>query len=373
MPSLRDKLNGYSAKSKPSPARMQETRCYIRFDRTERGDYALPDVLESGMLTELTGQILPDIPLEQLLFLDTETTGLSGGAGTVAFLVGMGYFENGQFLVQQCLMRDYAQEGDLLEEVLLRLQKAAALVTFNGRVFDLPLLESRLTMNRMKDRYTPLPHIDLLPLARSIWRLRLRKCSLSALEENVFGMKRQDDLPGALVPQTFFEFLKTKDMALIEPVLCHNCQDIKSLPDLMARLMSGFAAPDLLPHPQDTFSVGRVMEKRGNTEKAHRCYRAADRGGMSQLARLTLADSLRRQKRFAEAAALYEKMVSAGQGGALPCIALAKLYEHRFSDPERALEWTRKALARANPADTKIMQDTQKRALRLLNKIDRKG
>lgn len=367
-----DRLKAYGAATQvakqPAPVKAD---CYRAFDRTPRSLYPLQDVLDGASLEALTGQIFPDVPLSSLLFLDTETTGLSGGAGTLAFLTGIGYFEGDSFVVEQNLMRDYDEEAFLLGHVADRLQSAGLLVTFNGGTFDMPLLESRFIMHRMRGAYRLPPHADLLRSARSAWRLRLGRCSLSALEESVFGMKRKDDLPGALVPKAFFDYLKCRDFALLKPVLEHNAQDIRTLPLLLMKLLELYADPLTSVHPQDVYSIGRVMEKRGGLETARRCYRAADQGSLSRLSRMTLADSYRREKRYQDAAKVYELMIDAGQGGSYPLIALAKLCEHRLSDVPRALALTRKAMLYLDPYDEQAFQEVQKRALRLMKKIGR--
>lgn len=227
-------------------------------------------------------------------------------------------------------------------------------------------------MQRMRESFVLPAQTDLLRVARSTWKLRLKRCTLAALEEAILGVKRPDDLPGALVPKQFFDFLRCGDFALLSPVLKHNCQDIKSLPVMLARLLALYEDPFKCEHAPDVFSVGRVMEKRGNLCLARRCYRAADKGTLSRLSRLTLADSYRREKRFGDAATVYETMVSCGQGGPFPLIALAKLYEHRLSSPERALYCTKKAMLLTNPYDDKALEDAQKRAIRLMKKC-RKG
>jgi len=143
------------------------------------------------------------------LFLDTETTGLSRGAGTVAFLIGIGYLDGKEFVVEQYLMRDYPDEVDLLNAVCSAAKRFKAIVTFNGANFDLLLLNSRLTMHRMRGEMPEMENVDLLLPARKLWKLRLRSCRLSNLEEQILGQKRTDDLPGSEVPGRYFEYLKT--------------------------------------------------------------------------------------------------------------------------------------------------------------------
>ena len=140
-------------------------------------------------------------------------------AGTVAFEIGVGWIEPRGMVIRQYVMRNYAQEADILREIAALAARADTLVTFNGKSFDLPLLESRMVMNRIRAHITDMPHLDLLHAARRVYKLRLGRCSLTALEEAVLGKARQDDLPGAQVPERYFTYLKTGEFALLEDVL----------------------------------------------------------------------------------------------------------------------------------------------------------
>ena len=375
MSSLRDKLKSYGRKSGEKTTRPAEPvrDCARFFDRTEREAYPLPDVLKAEMLFLLTGQEMEDTELSRVLFLDTETTGLSGGAGTVAFLTGIGYFENGEFVVEQNFMRDYPEEGPMLARVGEKLKNSDLLVTFNGRTFDMPLLSSRYIMQGMRMPNPEIPHLDLLPCARSAWKIRLSRCNLASLEEQVFGLAREDDLPGSQVPRAFFDYLATGEFMYVEPVLRHNVQDIRSLPMVLSELFRLYERPLENPYEQDIYSAGRVFEKRGQTETARKCYRAADRGTMSRLSRLTLADSLRRHKEFEQAAEVYGRMIEQGQGGLFPYVERAKLLEHRLGRPEEALKLTRKAVLLCGPDQDEWMDALQKRMMRLYRKCEKRG
>ena len=219
----------------------------------------------------------PDLCPEDILFLDTETTGLAGGAGTVAFLVGLGYFTGGGFAVEQVLMRDYGQESELLRTVSSVAGRFTALCTFNGRTFDAPLLASRFVMHRISARL-PDVHADVLYPARRLWKLRLKSCTLSNLEEQLLHVKREDDLPGAEVPQTYFRYLRDGDFAPIERILAHNRQDIVSLAQLLCFLCGQVDCPETVKSGQDLLSLARSLERRGDTARAVKCYRLCARG-----------------------------------------------------------------------------------------------
>ena len=374
MATLRDKLKSYGSKPKDREPRPAEPvrDCLRVFDRTDRRDYALPDELPGEMLYLLSGEEMGAVPLEKVLFLDTETTGLSGGAGTIAFLTGLGYFEGEQFVVEQDFMRDYPEEKQMLARVGELLARSELLVTFNGRTFDMPLLDSRFIMQGMRNPAPEIPHLDLLKCARAAWKIRLARCNLASLEEKVFGLTRRDDLPGSLVPKAFFDYLHSGEFYWVEPVLAHNVQDIRSMPMVLAALLRLYERPTEAEYAQDIYSAGRVFEKRGQTETARRCYRAADRGTMSRLSRLTLADSLRRHREYGQAAEIYRRMIEQGQAGVYPYVALAKLLEHRLGRPEEALSLTRRAMLLCGPDQEEEMAALQKRLLRLYRKCEKR-
>lgn len=371
MLSLRDKLKA-AAPVKRAPVKEAPQDCMIREKRFPLAVFSLPDRISGESLAIMQGGDYADFDREDFCFLDTETTGLSHGAGTVAFLAGVGFFDEQGFTVRQYLMRDYDEEALLLSHVAEDMKKSRVLCTFNGATFDLPLLEARFTMNRMRDQYPVRPHVDLLPASRRVWKLRLKKCNLTSLEEAVLGLAREDDLPGALVPERYFSFLKTRDFSLLDDILEHNIQDIVSLAHILDRLLRLHETPLLAQAPEDLFSLGRVYEKRGRHEGARMCYRAADRGSVSILARGRMAESLCREGDFEAAARVYSRMAADRQGGAGPLIALAKICEHKKRDIPAAIEYTRKAILLSADQPDSDMAALQKRYQRLLLKARRK-
>lgn len=380
MSSLRDKLRDAAPQKKPQKPASQD--CFVRETVMPTDGAYAPVPLTVQQLRDML--INNDPPLEtpvvrpeRVLYLDTETTGLSGGAGTLAFLVGLGRVENGALVVRQYLMRDYDQEAFVLQNTARLLADCDLLVTFNGKSFDMPLLESRFTMQRMRDAYRLPPHLDLLHVARRVWKLRLSRCSLGALEEAVLGITRENDLPGALVPQRFFDYLKTRDFSLLEDVLTHNAQDIASLCVLLYRLSSLHQSPLTAVHREDVYSLGRALERAGQTERARMCYREASCGRLRALCQAGLAESYRRERDYAQAAALYQGMVDRHLGGLSAHVALAKICEHRLRDIPRALAVTADALrlcaerAETDAACARELPTLQKRYERLLAKSRR--
>jgi len=294
--------------------------------------------------------------LEELVFLDTETTGLDVGPGTLVILVGTGRFEAGGFVVRQFFLAEPAGERPLLEELARHLDGCAGLVTFNGRHFDLPQLESRFVLNRLPPAPSSLPNLDLLPVARRVWGLRLASRSLASLEDNVLGYMREGDVPGYLVPSLYREYLRTGDATTVAPVFEHNLRDILSMVMLVSRLVdwcARAASGDLPPeaHPADVAGLGRACEYAGLAAAGTACYEAALARGLDgaprQLASERLARLYRRLGMRAEALAVWSGLVASGQACSPdPYIELAKHYEHVARDPVRACALVEEAIVR---------------------------
>ena len=372
MPSLRDKLNARASQAAPAAQRPQRVLEYTAWVPV---DAALRALSPTGLSRMSPGL---GFDAERALFIDTETTGLSGGAGTVAFLVGLGRLEGDRFVVRQYLMSGYGAEPALLQKVCALAKEASALVSFNGRTFDIPLLRSRLVMCRMDDPLGDMAHLDLIYPARRVWKLRLKDCSLGHIEESVLGIHREHDIPGAEVPERYFAFLKCGDMALLQDIVDHNRQDIVSLGTLLTRLNRAYAAPLAQTSMLDVFSLGKALEKRGERAGAGACYRLAARERpLSTLARLRerhVADSanqrlslmLRADRDWTEAERVWREMIERGQMGVFPYVELAKLYEHRVREPREALRLTEAALALAPEAEKDALE---RRRVRLLARI----
>ena len=346
--SLRDKLRAVGGPPKPAaaPPPPAPTDCWhtsrlLPLDSVP-GAWDIPmDMVRLMEPGELPEPLLP----EKILYLDTETTGLSGGAGTVAFLTGIGYLTEDGFLVHQYLMRDYPEERFLLENVAAILPQFDVLCTFNGKSFDLPLLQSRFRMNRMDPAPLDKPHIDLLHLARRVWKLRLGRCNLGRLEEAIFGEPRVDDLPGSQVPERYFSFLKTGQFSLLTDVLDHNRQDIASLCHLLTHMAEMYASPELQKHEQDVYAMGVALEKQRHIPQARRCYKLASRGLTRAASHGRLAQSYRRTGEIEAARAAWLEMIRLSEGWVTPYEALAKIYEHQDRDIDAALDVTRRGLA----------------------------
>ena len=311
----------------------------------------------------------------RILYLDTETTGL-GGSGTVAFLVGMGFLSDRGFEVHQFLMRDYDEEPYLLRHVEAGLRRFDMICTFNGTTFDLPLLESRFLMNRMERECLDMPHLDLLHIARRLWRMRLGRCNLGRLEALILGKPRKDDLPGSEVPGRYFDYLKTRREELLQDILAHNVQDIASLCVLLTHMAGMYEHPERIRYSEDVYSLGRALERMDHPEEARKCYRLAVRGRAGAEASAALAGSYRRAGDRAQAAEIWREMIRTRRGGVKPYIELAKYEEHVRKDCRAALEWTEQALMLLSEASLRedgTVQETknelQYRRRRLRNKL----
>jgi hypothetical protein len=293
---------------------------------------------------------LSEVKREDLLFVDTETTGLAGGAGTLVFLVGIGQFMRGRFLLRQFFLRDPGQEEAMLAALMGNLEQGQAFVTFNGRNFDIPLLDMRFQMGmRAMTELKAWPHLDLLYPARRLWRNAFRDCRLGTLERDVLGVKRtEQDVPGALIPGMYVDYLRTGDAAEMQRVVYHNALDILSLVTLTGEILKrhrpdGIAA---LNGPE-AIGVARWQQARGRNASAEEAFRAA----LKSKKRETRVDALRhysaylkQQDRRDEAAAYWMKWHDLAPEDPTPCIELAIYFEWRAGDLDLAQAWAQDAL-----------------------------
>jgi len=287
--------------------------------------------------------------LERLLFLDTETTGLAGGTGTVAFMVGLGYFENNQFITAQLFIPGFQHELLMLEKLQTYIDRFDHVVTFNGRCFDIPLLETRYLMQRLRPRLLKLTNIDLLHHSRTIWKKKLESCSLQSLEASVLRHYREDDTPGELIPQIYFNYLRTGETHEIKGIFIHNEQDVVSMAKLLKIIASVFSNPDS-PHfddPIQQLSVGRYMVNKGfETDGLAYLERAATDGAphVRDEAYVFLGRLCKRQNDFENAMAHWGKISSNPRHVLYSLTEQAKFLEHKRCDYKAALDVTTKAI-----------------------------
>ncbi len=378
MASLYDRLKSAQPIKQKASSHLPET-CLVRKRRICLGEMK-GRVFDAQLMSYISNKsIQMDCKAEDLLFLDTETTGLARGAGTIAFLVGYGQLQDDDLVITQVLMRDYHQEVLLLEDLIKRVNACKCLITYNGASFDIPLLQSRLIMNRLKFELSTVLHLDLLHAARRIFRLRLGRCPLNRMEELVFNFTREDDLPGAEVPARYFDYLKQRDEGLLEDVLRHNDQDIHTLARLFLHLSHLHQQPLEAEHQEDLFSLGAVYEKQGLHSRAIACYRACSDKAVRDIARLRAAEIYRKQRQDEEAVQAFETLRQGRFVNPKVFISLAKIYEHRFRDPARALEIARQGMIYCSErigfdaAEDRDYLDLHYRSLRLMRKVENSG
>lgn len=228
-----------------------------------------------GALADLPADLLAVLdeeaagcPPEQWVFLDTETSGVSGGSGTFAFLVGTGHATPQGFVVRQFFMREHGEEPSMLHALAQHLEAFRVVVTYNGKAFDLPLLETRYRLARQRVPFAHLAHVDLLHSARRLWRLALDSCRLMELEARILGYERQGDPGGAAIPRLYLEFLHTGNFRPLVPVFSHNAFDILSLACLTAIVPAAFRDPSRLTHPAEMVALARYFQREGRLEEA---------------------------------------------------------------------------------------------------------
>ena len=293
---------------------------------------------------------LAEIDFRRMAFVDTETSGLAGGTGTIVFFTGVGTFEDDRYIVRQFFARNPAEEASYLGPLLDLLQQAQGFVSFNGKAFDLPLLRTRLLLAGLEPPDEMIPHLDLLHPARRLWRDRLGACNFGHLETSILGHHRRgEDVPSWLIPTLWFRYARGEgnvgDMAA---VLYHNLEDVVSMVPL-AQVICGTFAGVVDPHPGDYLSLARGFAGQSMDEEAETAYRQALAHELThdqQLQALAgLATILKRQGRRAEAAVQWETMVALAPAGPVePQIELAKYHEWETGDLEAARRWTRAGL-----------------------------
>lgn len=311
------------------------------------------------------------VKLTDLLFVDTETTGL-GGAGAVAFLVGVGSIEEGSLEIRQYLLPDYSDEASMLEGLMEEFSLEKTVVSFNGAAFDLPLLRDRLIVNRVARQIPYAHHIDLLHSARRLYRRRLNDCTLVNLERELFEFHRVDDIPGYLVPSVYFDWLNAQRLDQMMTVVRHNRWDIVSLlflADMISRVFESDGAD--LEEFHDLHSLARVYGRRKQTERVVELYPAIDRSAGGRLPddiRFFHSLSFKRAGDIEKAVDLWLSLsVANSREGYLANIELAKHYEHRIHDIDKALKCTQEAKTQCPDSKYQKLQ-IERRLARLLSK-----
>ncbi len=330
--------------------------------------------LPEDLLDSLSGGAIPRSHPSKWCFLDTETTGLAGGTGTYAFLVGCGSIEPDGFRVRQFFMRDYGEEASQLHALAEYLERFDVLITYNGKTYDQPLLETRYRMVRRRPPFAHMEHLDLLFGARRLWKIRLDSCRLVHLEHQILGVEREGDLPGELIPYYYFDYVRTQRAVKLVPILHHNVVDIVSLACLTAIVPEAFRSPATIPvrHGADLLGVARWLLQAERAAEALAMLRRALQLGLpdAHLFRTMLDIGLLEKKLGNEPASVAmftDLAASPSPFQSRGFEELAKFYEHRERNYTMALEMTRNAQVLAGSPEI------DRRAERLRARLAKRG
>jgi uncharacterized protein YprB with RNaseH-like and TPR domain len=257
---------------------------------------------------------------QDVLWLDTETTGLAGGTGTYVFLLGIAYFAEGELILRQHLLHDIGHERPFVETIQAEIEPFRACASYNGKTFDLPLLRTRWVMTLRSEITVDESHLDLLHPARRLWKDRFGSTGLKQLEESIFDEGRTNDIPGMLIPDAYFHYLRKRDPAIIAPVLEHNARDIVSLVRIADRVAIAVLAartgraPD---HAPAAYALGRSFERTGEVDAAFACYESAYYDGDNELRvklALPFARQLERRSDVERAIHMLDTLLALGLG-----------------------------------------------------------
>jgi uncharacterized protein YprB with RNaseH-like and TPR domain len=289
---------------------------------------------------------------DRIVFLDTETTGIQGGAGIYPFLVGIGYFVDDDFHMVQYFIRDFDEEPSMLLNLAAQLEQFELAVTYNGAAFDIPLLETRFTLARLENPFLSMSHFDLLFTARKLWRNGHGSCRLVALEDEIISFLRGPDIPGALIPRAYFDYLECRPAPALGSVFRHNVYDVISLAALTIQACDRVAVePAALDEPLDLYSLGRVFESSPEWRRSIRLYEMALAGGLPEPVRIkaleNLAIAYRRAGEHDRSREVCTELMRYSSFSVIGYEGAAIYYERVVHDFERALRVLEEGLARA--------------------------
>ena len=325
------------------------------FSTLEINKFELDD-LEKGLaiFSQWTGHdLLAKQTLDKFLFIDTETTGLAGGTGTYTFLIGAGRIENEIFHLKQFFLHDPSEESAQLLAFEEFIADSNIVVTYNGKSFDVPLINTRYLTHGWQSPLQDFMHIDLLLLARRLWRERLPSRTLGNIEAQILNITRSlEDIPGWMIPQIYFDYLRLGEINPLGQVFYHNSMDVLSLACLLNHILFMFTNPThvLIKHEEDYLALASLFEDLGMHEDATKSYQYALSQNHSQHTYITTLNQLayiyKRQGNFTEAIKLWE--LAANSENIQAYIELAKYYEHRIHNYKKAIYWTETALNHVN-------------------------
>ncbi len=330
--SLRERLNRLGAPPRPRPVRSWELPRGFEETATPFGLAAMrQDVIGLPALQPDPGCIA---------YVDTETTGLAGGAGTYVFAAAVATPTPAGLRVAQFFLPEPGMEAAFLHVLRDEIEAADGVATFNGGSFDLPILRTRWVMARMPGELTHAPHVDLLTLVRALYRHRLENCTLRYVEERILGYEREDPLPSALVPEAYFGYLRLGSHEFLEAALEHNRLDVISLVHLHSRMLRRLQGADVDMDADDWLALGRHRWRRGARADGWRALRNATafaQGDSAATAGLMLSRRLVRRGAIAGADRLLDWLETNARDDVRVSVARARLLEWRRRDPRSAL------------------------------------
>jgi len=317
--------------------------------------------------------------LDRMLFIDTETSGLSGGAGTFAFLIGIGRFQQGCFHLEQLIIRDPSEELAMLLHLADMIRPDTIFVSFNGKSFDIPLIQNRLVLNRLPVMLRELAHVDILHISRRLWRKTLPSCTLKELEVSILGFPRSsEDVPGWMIPDIYFEYLRNRDPGKLSDVIYHNAQDIVSLAALMIHISKLLEVENSISEvsTDDLIAISKLYWDLGSQDIAARILHSGNIRNLSPQQTLSINSLLGQYYKYIdkplEAVKYWE--TAASNGDPYSCIELAKVYEHKHNDFSSALQWCERALSLLEQDRNRGMHGVFRRELsKRINRLQMKG
>ncbi len=331
-------------------------RCFKSVTKyTELGEYGsilfneLDDIDSRGIALAAKDEKLLHFDYKKTLFIDTETTGLAGGTGTVPFLIGIGYFADNSFYIEQYMMRDYDEEIAMLHALRERFKKTKFIVSYNGKSYDLNILSTRLILARMKNFTNDINHFDLLYTVRRIWGARLQDCSLVNVERKILNFYRNHDIPGCMIPDIYFIYIKSGDGKRMIQVFKHNRLDILTLAVLAIQTAKIYLKPEkYLKHAQDFASIARSYENMNEIRNASLCYKKALQNELLRSDREQILYRLgyifKRNRYWSKANKVWKYIIKNYADSMTAYEELAKYYEHKEKDFKKASNIVNQAL-----------------------------
>jgi len=322
-------------------------------------------------------QISIPVDPQRLLFIDTETTGLSGGTGTVAFMVGLGFIENHYFIVHQYFITRLSHEEGMLELLQRVIPNFECLVSYNGKSFDIPLLNSRFIMNRMPPILEEIDHIDLLHPTRTFWKYSMENCKLKTVETDLLGLFREDDIPGDMIPEAYFDYLRSRQIDKIERIFYHNRFDVITMLANLILIVNAYKSRTPDDNPLTDYAKARMFTRKKDIDRSISHYKHVLNSDISLSRRqktfLELAALHKRQENFKEAIELWKSAIDPQFPFILePFVELAKYYEHHEKNLNEAVNITEQALRELPVHRQQDGTDLEHRLNRLKIKLFRK-